>query len=228
MTNQWVRLWLDMPNDPKWRTIARHSGQPISAVIAVYVHMLTCAANATERGRTHGWNDEHIASALDMEETQIAAIRQAMQGRVLDGDLLLGWPRRQPIREDNAADRARAWREAKKAERNRTQPNATERPEEDADTEKKEKKKDGDFVFSGDLIRLRREEYLTWKGRFTAFADFDEELRSLDNYCRRKLITDWFPAVEGMLSKKHRELLEKRYAPAKRPADAPKSNVKTL
>ncbi|WP_252351096.1 hypothetical protein, partial [Escherichia coli] len=26
-----------MPNDPKWRTIARVSGQPIATVMAVYI-----------------------------------------------------------------------------------------------------------------------------------------------------------------------------------------------
>ncbi|ENW8560590.1 hypothetical protein ACR6SH_005434, partial [Escherichia coli] len=25
MANAWLRLWHDMPNDPKWRTIARVS-----------------------------------------------------------------------------------------------------------------------------------------------------------------------------------------------------------
>ena len=57
-----------MPNDPKWRTISRVSNQKIGDVIAVYVHMLICASNATERGRTHGWEDEHTASALDLLE----------------------------------------------------------------------------------------------------------------------------------------------------------------
>lgn len=129
MANPWFRLWSDMINDPKWRTIARSSGQKIGDVIATYIHMLTAASNATERGRTEGWNDEDVATALDIETSQVEAIRKAMQGRVLDGDYLLGWEKRQPIKEDGAAERARAWREAKKAtkEQEETQPNATER-----------------------------------------------------------------------------------------------------
>jgi hypothetical protein len=147
MANQWVRLWLDMPNDPKWRTIARASKQTISSVIAVYVHMMTDAANANERGRTQV-NNEDIASALDMEIDDVAAIRQAMQGRVIDGETLTGWDKRQPAREDNSAERSKVWREQKKAsaetERNRTQPNATERQirEEEIREEKKEKTKE--------------------------------------------------------------------------------------
>lgn len=126
MANPWFRLWSDMINDPKWRTISRASGQKIGDVIATYIHMMTCASNATERGRTEGWSDEDVATALDLDTQQIAAIREAMQGRVLDGDYLRGWEKRQPIREDGAAERAKAWREAKK-DGVKTQPNATER-----------------------------------------------------------------------------------------------------
>lgn len=126
MANQWFRLWVDMVNDPKWRTIARVSDQKVGDVIAVYVHMMTMAANASERGRTEGWNDEDVATALDIETSQVQAIRCAMQGRVLDGDYLTGWEKRQPLREDGAADRAKAWREAQK-EQKRMQANAPER-----------------------------------------------------------------------------------------------------
>jgi len=38
--SQWVRLWEDMPTDPKWRVIAKRAGRPISEVIAVFTHML--------------------------------------------------------------------------------------------------------------------------------------------------------------------------------------------
>ena len=119
-----------MPNDPKWRTIARASKQSISSVIAVYVHILVIASNATERGRTHGVCSEDIASALDLECEQVDQIIAAMQGRVLDGDVMSGWAKRQVDREDGAAERAKAWREAQKQKKTgkqnalQTQPNA--------------------------------------------------------------------------------------------------------
>ncbi len=128
MANQWLRLWHDMPNDPKWRTIARASKQSIPIVVSVYLHVLVNASNATERGRTQNLQPEDIASALDLEIDQVTAVITAMQGRVLDGDYLTGWEKRQPLREDGAAQRSKEWRE-----RNRTQPNATER--QDKDTE---------------------------------------------------------------------------------------------
>ena len=145
MANTWLRLWHDMPNDPKWRTIARASKQSIAEVMAVYVHLLTTAsANATERGRTDGVCSEDIASALDMGTEQVKGILAAMEGRVVEQGILSGWDKRQPEKEDGAAERARAWREKQKEikaakeeeERNRTQPNATERQDKDKDKDK--------------------------------------------------------------------------------------------
>jgi hypothetical protein len=146
MANQWLRLWHDMPTDPKWRTIAKASGQRIGDVMAVYVHLLVCASNAAERGRTQSFNAEDVASALDMETDQVELIHSAMQGRVLEGDMVAGWEKRQVAREDGSAERAKAWREAQKSKAERT-PNAPERnqaPDKDTDTDTdKEEKKTG-------------------------------------------------------------------------------------
>lgn len=144
MSSSWLRLWVDMPNDPKWRTIAKVSGQEISPVIAVYLHVLVNASNANERGRTQSLCSEDIASALDLSTDQVELILKAMQGRVLDGDVVSGWSKRQPEREDGSAGRAKAWREAKKAEKqtNQTPTNAAERtrtkpnaPDSDSDSD---------------------------------------------------------------------------------------------
>jgi len=122
MANSWLRLWHDMPTDPKWRTIARASGQSISTVQAIYVHLLVDASRNVTRGHatvTH----EDLASALDVTEDVITAILSAMQGRVLDGMYLLGWDKRQPKREDsgdeNTGAKSAAQRQAEKRERDR-------------------------------------------------------------------------------------------------------------
>lgn len=99
MANQWLRLWHDMPNDPKWRTVARISKQPVSLVLAVFLHLMVDASRAVTRGHA-GVTHEDLASALDCDEQQISAILEAMQGRVLDGMTLIGWDKRQPKRED--------------------------------------------------------------------------------------------------------------------------------
>lgn len=138
MSNQWLRLWHDMPTDPKWRTIARISKQPITSVISVYLHMLVCASNATERGRTDALCDEDVASALDMETENVSAIVKAMEGRVIENSLITGWDKRQPKKEDNSALRSKEWREKKKEERNRTTPNETDTQEEDTEEDTEE------------------------------------------------------------------------------------------
>ena len=122
MSNQWLRLWHDMPNDPKWRTIARTSSQPISLVQAVYLHLLVDASRNVTRGHTDV-TSEDLASALDVTDEAIEAILTAMQGRVLEGRALSGWEKRQPKREDSgdpetgaksAAQRKREQREREK------------------------------------------------------------------------------------------------------------------
>lgn len=139
----WVRLWHDMPTDPKWRVVARKSKQPLPCVIAVFTLMLTNASgNNEDRGRLLAWDHEDAGAALDMDAEDVAAIYDAMQGKVLDGDRLTGWERRQPKREDNtAAERKAAWKARKQeekdaAERAGTQGNAAERTREDTETDK--------------------------------------------------------------------------------------------
>lgn len=135
----WVRLWHDMPTDPKWRVIARKSKQPLPCVLAVFTMMLTNASgNAGERGTLLGWDHEDAGAALDMDAADVEAIYDAMQGKVLEGQRLTGWERRQPKREDStAAERKAAWKARKSdaAERAGTQENAAERTREETETE---------------------------------------------------------------------------------------------
>ncbi|HBN0575650.1 TPA: phage replisome organizer, partial [Escherichia coli] len=110
MANAWLRLWHDMPNDPKWRTIARVSGQPIATVMAVYIHLLVSASRNVTRGHIDVTTEEVIDSIL-----------QTMQGRVLDGDLITGWEKRQVLKEDNGniSQTAKSPAERKRAQRER-------------------------------------------------------------------------------------------------------------
>lgn len=134
MANQWLRLWHDMPNDPKWRTVSRLSKQPIAAVMATYIHLLVVASLSEERG-TVQINEEDLASALDIKPDEIKAILTAMQGRLLKGNKLIGWSKRQPLKEDGSAERAKAWRASKK-QQSVKQMNAVEQQEKDTDKEK--------------------------------------------------------------------------------------------
>ena len=142
---EWLRLWHDMPTDPKWRAIARKSGQPLPCVIALFnLLLVNASANAAERGTLSNWSDDDAAAALDMDEADVAAIIAAMEGKVISASRLTGWERRQPKREDGtAAERKAAWKERKNAlERTGTHGNAPE-TETETETERKIPKPDG-------------------------------------------------------------------------------------
>lgn len=121
MAESWVRLWAGMTTDPKWKTIARKSGRPVAEIIAVFTHSLMLANESDDRGSLDGWITEDVASALDMDEEHVEAIRAAMDGRVIDQGRLTGWERRQPKREDQGNEQTGAMsaaeRKAKQRER---------------------------------------------------------------------------------------------------------------
>jgi hypothetical protein len=85
MSDQLMTISCDILFDPKWRTIARISGQPISAVISVYLFALSGAVSREP------FRDEDVASALDLEEGQVEAILHAMGGRIIDADGKIIW-----------------------------------------------------------------------------------------------------------------------------------------
>lgn len=219
----WVRLWHDMPTDPKWRTIARKSGQRVGDVIAVFNFVLVNAsANASERGRTHNLFADDIATALDLDEADVSAILDAMKGKVLAADgKLLGWEKRQPKREDSSAERAKAWRD----ERKRTQTNANERPETDTESEEeteKEKKKDnppsGGYEFEGKVIRLTSSDFAAWS---KAYPDLDlsARLQSRDDWLAKEATAKdrerWFMSTSNHLANlQQKAAAEKRALPA--------------
>lgn len=120
MANDWLRLWHDMPTDPKFRTIAKKSGQSISEVMSVYIHLLVSASRNVTRGHVDV-TTEDISSALDIEEDAVSSILNAMEGRVIDENRLSGWEKRQPKREDfgDSESGAKSAAERKRAQRDR-------------------------------------------------------------------------------------------------------------
>lgn len=127
MAENWLRWHIGTATDPKWRTVARRAGQPLHAVLAVWATMLECASEASERGTLEGWDDEDVGAALDLDDEAVAAIREAMQGKTLDGVDLTAWAKRQPKKEDNSTGRVRAFRERRRREGSVTSPDETPR-----------------------------------------------------------------------------------------------------
>jgi hypothetical protein len=108
----WLRLHHDTPNDPKWRLVAIDSEQPVATVLAVWMNMLVCASASSDRGTLENWNDRIVGASIDVKGEAVSAIRNAMQGIVLEGDRLTGWDKRQRA-SDNVAERVKKHRKAK-------------------------------------------------------------------------------------------------------------------
>lgn len=148
MANEWLRLWHDMPTDPKFRTIARISKQPISLVLAVYLHLLVDGSRNVTRGLVTVTRED-LASALDVTEDEVSAILGAMEGRLIEARLITGWARRQPKREDpgNPASGSLSAAERKRNQRDREKQSREVTPSHDASrlvTTDKDKDKDKD------------------------------------------------------------------------------------
>ena len=135
--HSWVRLWKDLPTDPKFRVIAKRAGRPLSEVVAVFVLMMT---SADDDGALD-WHADDVAAALDLEPEHVEAIHAAMQGKVLDANVMTGWRKRQPKREDCSTERVREFRKRRETQCNadETQRNA---PEKRREEERREEKKD--------------------------------------------------------------------------------------
>ena len=89
-----------MPNDPRWRTIAKSAGSSIGLVQAVWLHLMVSASQSSPRG-TYTIDHEDIASALDEEEDVISKIIRSMQEKILDNSRFLNWINTQDSVEDN-------------------------------------------------------------------------------------------------------------------------------
>ena len=209
MANSWLRLWHEFPNDPKWRTISRASGQSISCVIAVFVHVLVDASQNEKRGVTQ-CNAEDVAAALDLETESVELIFTAMQGRVLEGDRVSGWEKRQPMREDFSAERVKKWRE-----RTVTQRNA---PDKDKDKDKDEKHKKTSArsvppeelagtlpLVTGDAYPISKSQIKEWSDAYPG-VDVKGELKKMKvwldaNPTRKKTPRGILRAVVGWLTR---------------------------
>lgn len=107
----WLRLYVETPNDPKLRVIAAECNTPVAAVLAVWISML-CHAGArpaTERGSLEGWDVDTVAIVLGISPELVGRIRAAMEGRLVLGDRLSAWDRRQ-FERDHSTPRVQAWR----------------------------------------------------------------------------------------------------------------------
>lgn len=127
MANQWLRLWHDMPTDPKFGTVARVSGEHITLVLSVYLHLMVDASRQCHdmsRNVTRGnvtVTAEDLATALNVTDEQIGKVLSAMEGRLIHDGVLTGWDKRQVKREDSGDEEtgAKSSAQRKKEQRER-------------------------------------------------------------------------------------------------------------
>src|SRR5882724_10798265 len=129
----WVRWHHGTATDPKWRVVVTRCNAcnaskfivRISDVLAVWSYILEAAsANETARGTVSGWAHEDVGAALELPAEAVERIWAAMQGKVLDGQRLTGWTKRNPKREDDSVERVRKYRERNALEKDVTRGNA--------------------------------------------------------------------------------------------------------
>lgn len=141
----WFRSWHGAPTDPKWRLIARRAAVRPGEVWSVVSFLWDRASQAADRGSVAGFDCELIAEVFGYEPDEVERIIAALTDKgVLADGRIAAWEKYQPKREDGAAERAKAWREQKRAlesaaAETRTQSNARERPEADTESEKIDK-----------------------------------------------------------------------------------------
>jgi hypothetical protein len=112
----WLRLYHDLPHDPKLRRIAHLAGATLPHVIAVWVSMLCHASKqeGADRGSLKGWDDVEWAFDLGMDRAIVFAIREQMLGRLIDVDArIIAWEKRQ-FQSDTSRSRQQAYRERRK------------------------------------------------------------------------------------------------------------------
>jgi hypothetical protein len=142
--NEWFRSWHGAPTDPKWLGIAKRAGVAPGIAVAVAWALMDRASQAADRGSIEGYDADGLACFYGCEASEVDAIVAAMtdKGMIADGRFA-AWSKRQPKREDNSADRVKAYRERAVTHQPaaETQCNAPKRNvtlDTDTDTEKKE------------------------------------------------------------------------------------------
>ncbi len=112
--SSWWRAWSGMAADPKWLAIGRRAGVAPGMAFSVAFHLMERAAEAEDRGSFAGYDAEAIGCFLGCETDEVEAVVAALADKGMTaGDRFAAWERRQPKREDDSAERTRAWRSRK-------------------------------------------------------------------------------------------------------------------
>lgn len=107
----WFRWHHGTANDVKLRRVAEAAQTSVANVIGIWAMMLESASENPERGTLGSWDVDDVAFVLGIPVTCVTCVTETMQGKLLDGQRLTGWNKRQPIREDDSYERVQRYRE---------------------------------------------------------------------------------------------------------------------
>lgn len=95
----WFRWYHGTANDSKLRRIATHADTSVANVVAVWAMLLESASENSERGMIGSWDADDVAFTLGISVDIIVCITAAMDGKLLSGQRVMNWSKRQPKRE---------------------------------------------------------------------------------------------------------------------------------
>ena len=94
---EWFRWYHGVVFDPKFKLVARKSGQPVTAVISVWAALLECASQAECRGDISSFDCENFDIGFDLPDGACQAIVDALEGKgLIHEGRLSRWEVRQP------------------------------------------------------------------------------------------------------------------------------------
>lgn len=115
----WLCWHVGTVTDPKFRVIARQAQNQPGVVVAVWAYLLELAGGAKERGSIASYDADVAEEALGFSASEIESIIAVMRAKgLIDGDLIARWKDRQNL---TNAERAREWREQRKAAREQSE-----------------------------------------------------------------------------------------------------------
>lgn len=107
----WFRHYVGLCRDPKMVAVATRSAQPVERVVWVFCAILESASD--RNGPEHQFEAAEAAYFLRCEVSDIEAILEAMEGKMISGGKVLNWDRRQ-YKSDTSTPRVQAHRKRKR------------------------------------------------------------------------------------------------------------------
>jgi hypothetical protein len=114
---EFFRCWHQTAVDQRWVLVGRTVGIEPGMVAAIVWALMDFASRQKQRGTVDGFDADAYAAFAGVQTPKVVAVIAALtaKGIIRDGRFVPEfW--RQPIREDNSADRARAWRERQRTQ----------------------------------------------------------------------------------------------------------------